>query len=117
MNKLVTNSILNSVKIRLGVPEDYRPFDESIVMDINLALNTLEQIGLSPEGGFVISGPEETWGELLQGRTDLEFVKTYVYLKTKKLFDPPTSSIVATAMDEQIKELEFRISAYVDRLS
>ncbi len=116
MNKLTTDSILNSVKIRLGIPEDYRPFDEAIVMDINMALNTLEQIGLSPEGGFVISGPEETWSDLIPDRNDLEFVKTYVYLKTKKLFDPPTSSIVSTAIDEQIKELEFRISAYVDRL-
>ena len=102
MNYLVTDSILNSVKIQLGIAEDYRPFDDSIIMSINMALNTLEQLGMPPEGGFCISGPEETWDDLLPDRTDLEFVKTYVYLKVKKIFDPPTSSIVANAIDEQM---------------
>lgn len=116
MNSLVTDSILNSVKAQLGIMEEYRPFDDQILLCINSAMSILEQIGMPPEGGFIVYGPEQTWDDLIPGRSDMEFVKTYIFLKTKMLFDPPTSSIVANAIDSQLKELEFRISANVDRI-
>lgn len=40
----------------------------------------------------------------------LNKVKTYVYLKTKLHFDPPTNSALLESMKESIKELEWRLN-------
>lgn len=39
-------------------------------------------------------------------------VRTYVYLKVRMLFDPPTTSFHKDAMDKQISEYEWRLSVY-----
>ena len=41
-------------------------------------------------------------------------VKTYVYLKVKKIFDPALTGTVANAEAEIIKELEWRLNVAVD---
>ena len=38
-------------------------------------------------------------------------VKTYMYLKVRLVFDPPTSSAAMTAMQEMAKEYEWRLNA------
>lgn len=43
-------------------------------------------------------------------RVILNKVKTYVYLKTKLHFDPPTNSALLESMKESIKELEWRLN-------
>ena len=50
--------------------------------------------------------------------TKIEMLKTYVYMKTKILFDPPTTSAVADATNRMISELESRLFMefnYVDK--
>jgi len=37
-------------------------------------------------------------------------VKTYVYLRVRFIFDPPTTSYLLEAMKEQIKEFEWRLN-------
>lgn len=44
----------------------------------------------------------------------MELLKSYVHLKVKLLFDPPSSSALIEVINSQIKELEFRISVMVD---
>ena len=39
----------------------------------------------------------------------IENVKTYVYIKVKMVFDPPTSSALIDAYNAQAKELEWRL--------
>lgn len=106
----MTNSILNDVKKLLGIDESYEAFDLDIVININTALSTLSQLGVGPEEGFYIRDKTQTWEEILGGDPKLNMVKTYVYLKVRQIFDPPTTSNLASAMDDQIRELEWRIN-------
>lgn len=105
-------SILNSIKQLIGPSAQYDIFDADLIMHINSAFFSLYQLGLTEEP-FVISGQNETWDEF-HADTDLESVKTYVYLKTRMYFDPPTNSALISAINEQIKELEWRLNVAVD---
>lgn len=104
-------SILKSVKKNLGLELEYTAFDAEVSMHVNSALSTLSQLGLGPIGGFAIDGVEATWAQFFVGSTaELSQIKTYVYLKVRNLFDPPTTSYVMTAFASQIQELETRLS-------
>ena len=108
------DSILTSIKKLLGIPEDYDPFDKDVVMHINTVLFSLNQIGVGPPNGFVISDKTTTWSEYLTDPTNLEAVKSYIYLKVRLLFDPPTSSVITESINRQIAELEWRLRVAVD---
>lgn len=107
-------SILTSIKKLLGIPEDYEHFDTDIIIHINSALATLPQLGVGPAQGFSIKDKTATWDSVLLGRTDVENIKSYIYLKVRMIFDPPTSSAVIEAFKSQIAELEWRINVAVD---
>lgn len=111
----VENSILLTIKKMLGLTPEYEVFDQEIMVHINSVFSTLAQLGTSPGTGFRISGKEDTWESFLGSNEDLEFIKDYIYLKVKVLFDPPTSSFVLDSINNQIKELEWRINVQVDR--
>lgn len=108
------DSILDSVKKFLGISEEYTVFDPDIIMHINTAFFTLSQLGVGPEGGFSISSKDDTWDSYISEGSNLEAVKTYVYLRVKILFDPPSSSYVLTSIENQIKELGWRLNVEVD---
>ena len=109
------DSILNTIKKMLGPDSDYDVFDTDIIIHINSALSTLAQLGVGPSTGFRVTGPEECWSDFIgYGVNDLESVKTYVYLKVKMLFDPPASSFVMKAMEDNCKEIEWRLNVAVD---
>ena len=108
------DSILTSIKKLLGITEEYDHFDPDIIMHINTALSTLTQLGVGPSEGFMIEDKTATWSDFISDKKEVISVKTYVYLKVKKVFDPPLSSIVMEAMNENIKELEWRLNVSVD---
>ena len=108
------NSILNSIKKRLGIMPEYEHFDDDIIMDINTVFTTLNQLGVGPSEGFHIENQDAEWTDFANDMSKLEFVKTYVYLKVKLLFDPPQSSFVIEAIKSQLSELEWRILAQVE---
>lgn len=105
----MNDSILLSVKKGLGVPEWDDGFDSELLIHINSVLMALTQIGVGPIGGIFIAGPEETWASLIEGSFEFEAVKTYVILRVKLLFDPPSSSFVLEAIKNQIAEFEWRL--------
>ncbi|QAU06721.1 virion structural protein [Gordonia phage Chikenjars] len=108
----MSESILNSTKKILGIDEDYDAFDMDVILHINSALSTLNQLGLGPEEGFMIEDESAEWGDLLEDDMRLNSVKSLVYLKVRLMFDPPTTSFALTAMQEQIRELEWRLNVY-----
>ena len=110
----MVDSILTSIKKLLGPEEIYEHFDADIIMHINSAFSTLTQLGVGPEEGFVITDKTAIWTDFIQDNKRLEFVKTYIYLKVKLVFDPPLSSSVLDAMNRQINELEWRLNVAVD---
>lgn len=108
------DSILRSIKGLLGPDDDYNVFDQDIIIFINAAFSTLTQLGLGPSNGFRITGYNETWQDFLGDASDLESVKTYIFMKVKMVFDPPTSSFVLSAYQEACKEYEWRLNVAVD---
>lgn len=106
----MSDSILNSTKKIVGLNDDYTTFDADVLMHINSVFATLNQIGIGPDNGFAIEDATTTWDELLGDDLRLNSVKTYVYLRVRLLFDPPTTSYLINSMNEQIHELEFRLN-------
>ena len=107
------DSILTSIKKQLGIEEDYEHFDPDIIMCINTAFMTLTQLGVGPKEGFFISDKTSVWSDFIPEGSNLEGVKTYIYLKAKLVFDTPSASVIE-AMKSMINELEWRINAEVE---
>lgn len=110
----MSESILTSTKKILGLEADYTAFDLDIMISINSALSTLTQIGVGPTEGFMIEDDTALWSDLLGSDPRLNAVKQYVYLKVRSVFDPPSSGYAVTAMNEQIKEHEWRLNTLVE---
>lgn len=111
------DSILTSIKKLLGLTEDYTHFDTDIVMHINSVFMILFQLGVGPDGGFSISDASAVWSDFLPEDTNLELVKSYMYLKVRLLFDPPSSSVVMDAVKRSIDEFEWRLNAEAESVS
>lgn len=112
--ELVTNSILNSVKPKLNIDKSETAFDDQLIDYINSVFFDLCQIRVGPSKPFMITGQNETWDDFFGERTDLQPVKTYVAMKVRRMFDPPSSSAALQTLVEQIKEMEWRLNVYVD---
>jgi hypothetical protein len=108
------DSILNTIKLALGVEADYNGFDTNILLDINSALSNLNQLGVGPKEGFIIKGESETWFDFLGDSIQLESVKSYILHKVRLSFDPPSNSFLIDAIQKQIQELEWRLMVQVD---
>ena len=104
-------SILTSIKLLLGIKEEYEYFDYQLIMHINSVFFILTQLGVGPSEGFSIEDKFATWNEFLPDEQNLEAVKSYVHLKVKLLFDPPMSTAVTESINRLISELEFRLNA------
>ena len=103
-------SILISTKKILGLPAEYTAFDLDVITHINSTFAILQQLGVGPDAGFMIEDDTATWDTYLGGDLRLNNVRTYVFLKTRLIFDPPQTAHAINAVQEQIKELEFRIN-------
>ena len=108
------NSILTSIKKLLGIDEMCDHFDLEVITGINSAFSILNQLGVGPPEGFMISSNAEKWTDFLSNNQTIEFVKSYVHLKVKLLFDPPQSSSAIESINRLISELEWRIQVAVD---
>lgn len=102
-------SILVSVKRYLGIIDDCTSFDDDLMLHINSIFSVLTQAGIGPAEGFNITDSSTQWSEFLGEDMRLSAVKSYMNLRVKLLFDPPTSSTLMQAIKEQIKELEWRM--------
>lgn len=105
-------SILNSTKKILGVPEDYCAFDLDIITHINSVFSTLTQLGIGPLEGFMIEDDRSEWPDFIGDDLEYSAVKSYVFLRVRLLFDPPSTSYLITAVEKQIQELEWRLNVH-----
>jgi hypothetical protein len=83
-----------------------------VLTHINAAFSILDQLGVGPEGGFSIEDSSVLWTDYPVPLNQLHLVKTYVYLKVRYLFDPPTTSFLLEAANHQIKEYEWRLNVF-----
>ncbi len=104
-------SILNSTKKVLQIGPEDLSFDLDILTHINDAFSTLNDLGVGPAEGFVIEDSDAEWGDYLSDNLPiLSKVKTFVFLHTRLLFDPPAMSFLIESMRSQINECLSRIS-------
>mgnify|MGYP004583441747 FL=1 len=89
-------------------------FDTDLLVHINACFSILNQLGVGPETGFVVTDDTQSWSSYITDTRTLNMVKTYVTLKVKKIFDPPLTSSVLEAMDKEISQLEWRLNVAVD---
>lgn len=112
----ISASILDSTKKVLGLNASYDAFDQDVIMHINSVFSVLGQLGIGPVGGFMIEDAGPTWSDFLADVMLLNHVKSYMSLRVRILFDPPTTSFLLKTYEEQIKELEWRINVHREGL-
>ncbi len=112
----MNDSILTSIKKLLGIEETYEHFDADILIHINTVLAILTQIGVGPSDGFTISDKSATWFDFLgKNVNQLVGVRSYIYMKVRLIFDPPTSSAAVESMTHMVEELEWRLHVTGDK--
>lgn len=103
------DSILESIKKLFGPEGSYTAFDTDIIIHINTFLRVLNQLGIGVQD-FRITDNSATWNDFLgENEALLDDVKTYLYLRVKMVFDPPSSGIVTNSYKEIIDELTWRL--------
>lgn len=108
------DSILISTKKILGLAEDYTAFDLDVLTHINSVFTTLTQLAVGPPGGFFVEDDTALWSDFITPEMNLNAVRTYVYLRVRLLFDPPSTQYLVQATQEQIRELEWRLNVQAD---
>lgn len=111
----MSDNILTDVKSQIGIEPTDNAFDKTIIPAINSVFMFLKRMGVGPEEGFIITPDgDEQWIDFMEDGPYLEGVKTYIALKVGMMFDPPTSSALAEAKKEAIRELEFSLHFDLD---
>ena len=111
---MADGSILDTIKKLLGYADDDY-FDQDILIAINTSLSILTQLGVGPSEGFSVFDDSAKWGDFIHDNR-LNDVATYVYLKSKLIFDPPLSSSTTEAYERTLKELEWRINVAAENI-
>ena len=110
-------SILTSIKQRLGLSEEYEAFDPEIIMEINTAFFDLNRLGVGPSDVFFIEDDTSVWTDFISADTKTvvrEAIKTYIYLRTKLGFDPPAGTAHIEAINRRIDQLEWTMNCAVE---
>ena len=102
-------SILKSTKQLMGCPDAFEQFDLVLTIHINSAFAALTQLGVGPKEGNRITGTNNVKSEFEEDTQKSSLIKDYVYIKTRLLFDPPTSGSLMDSLKEQLKEMEWRL--------
>lgn len=111
MNK----SILTTIKKLCHIDEDDTSFDPDLSIHINTAIFELEQVGVAHQDGFVVFDKTQTWEDYIGTRTDIEAIKSCIYLKVRLMFDPPSNSFLVESSNKQIDQLMWRIREQTER--
>lgn len=104
--------ILEDVKRMLSIDSSVTEFDLDICTHVNSAFFTLSQIGVGPQNPFYITNVS-TWSSF-ETVVPKSIILDYLVLKTRLVFDSPTSGALVEAIKDRISELEFRMNIYTD---
>lgn len=111
----INENILSDVKNQVGVETDDNAFDKHLIPAINSVFMFLKRMGVGPDEGFMIKPDgNEQWTDFMEESPELEAVKAYIALKVGMMFDPPTSTALAEAKKENIRELEWTLHLSAD---
>ena len=114
----VEDSILLSIKKLLGMdPIEFTQYDTDLIIHINTFIEFLNQLGVDIPEGFKINDENALWSDYLNKPeyNDIkDSIKNYIYLRVRLVFDPSTNSSLLNAINDTIKELEWRIRTYIE---
>lgn len=110
----VTNSILHDIKQMLGQEWDDTTYDLDIKILINSVFFNLNQINVGPPEGYTIDDENNLWPEFIGDSKNLEAVKTYIYIRVRLTFDPPTNGFLVTSLEKQADKLEWTLMVEAD---
>lgn len=113
-------SILGSVRKLIGGMElngEEGPFDKDLIIHINSVFDIVNQLGVGPKEPYSITDDTETWDDFWGDAQVINMVKSYMYLKVRLLFDPPSTGVLHEAMERQIQEFEWRLQVQGDTTS
>lgn len=98
-------TVLEDTKKALGIVPGYEAFDDQILMHINTCRMELTQLGAKCEDPI-----EKTTGwEAFFGIDDMATIKSYIAMKVRLIFDPPSNSFVVTSYQKLIEEAAWRL--------
>jgi hypothetical protein len=98
----VNNSILQDIRIAVGLSPDTADYDTELLMHINSAIGKLNQNGV---GKFLVVNDElDIWLDLqdetqVEGNKYFQMIPVFIALSTKIIFDPPPPSAVPVYQD------------------
>lgn len=101
--------ILTSIKKLVGLAPEDTSFDPDLLIHINSAVDILRQLGVEADTGFYVD-KNTRWDELVEDDTELRLIESYLFMKTRKWFDPPQNGTAMDSLNSSIAELEWRIN-------
>lgn len=104
------DSILNSIKKQIGIDPSDTNFDDDVIRIINSSFNELYQIGIEECKTFKIVDDSTKWSDMGLSDSIVSIVYDFVYSRCKLKFDPPQNSFTVTSIQEDLKEIAWRIS-------
>lgn len=110
----IKDSILEDVKQMVGQEYDDDTYDVDILTHINAVFFTLNQLGVGPENGFVVDNKNQLWNLYEVPSNLINAVKSYIYIRVRLLFDPPTNSFLVTSLQKQVDQVEWRLMVNQD---
>lgn len=107
-------SILDYVKLNVGIVPDDTSFDAVLINHINSVFGILKQLGYG-ETFFETNDKEDTWDDFFNhcGVDNIPMVKNYMASKVRLLFDPPNGSMLE-ALKDIVKEFEWRSNVEIE---
>ena len=108
------DSILISIKKLHGISANDTSFDPDMIIHINSALMALSQLGVGPSRGYYIQDESSLWSDYISDDIIAEAVKSFVYVKVRLVFDPPSSPTVKEALKNAVDEYTWRITQWAD---
>ena len=98
-------TILEDTKKAIGIMPGYDAFDDQILMHINTARMDLAHFGPKCRGPIDKSTEWHVFDEI----DDEAAIKSYIAMKVKLIFDPPSNSFLVSAYQKLIEEAAWRL--------
>ncbi len=108
-------TILETVKDMIGPSIDYDVFDDTLLVHINSFFEVLTQCGVGPSEGFHVTKTSK-WDDFLTEGKLFNMAKDYIQIRTRLVFDPPTSSSAVQILTDTYKEMEWRMYVEADSM-
>lgn len=106
----MNESIFDSIRKIIGTGELDEYFNPDLCFAINSVLMQAHSMGLVCDD-YSISDNTKTWADILkrEDQINLHALISWAALRTRLLFDPPTSSILLNSIKEEADRLEWYI--------